>query len=1460
MSVSTTSGDGTTPPYPSPSLLPTDAAAVRLRGSSGSASAASGHPLVGVAGETACFYASGNSRISYSTAASPLLAPAVQAGEYVYSLDARMSPLNISSTSLDSAGVEDSERRSYHPIEFMVGNARHLKSVESAGLVHCVSTSGSPSIGNAPTHTPSLTAQNSFASPSDQNLSPILSQPMSHSLTPLPAAASAAAALVLSPALASDHPGPPPLHAAASLSGSLTSLRMTLAPLPHGRLHEKGSTHSTPASQVDASPPDPSMTVSGATPSRLVPAADDTPRFPAQPQPHTSPSSSGSVHALRLPTPLFNTPREASALVAVPVPRPPTAPELRDSRHSADGDRGTSHVEEVPAVPPRSLSGETPLAVLAASSGSSSGSNRGLGSTGAEPSGEVAASPAPPASSSGTRPPMPTAEPPPLSPPPPPPPPPPPSSSSPDPPRPVTADVVHFAPLIQQHDFRKTDIKLIACTSVFTMGDVNTVAVKLRRLRHEVLGRTEPIHNVQQAAMRAGRVKGPKPMRSHTPHERAPAAAVVGTADTATEAALVAPPRVVDVADFHDTLVSFDNALLAVSFALWGSVAPYNDVVDALLAFCAADFPPRSTVGASQPAGASAVEGTHDAGDGDSNQAGAPVAASPPKKRVRVPFSSVLRFLNHCGVDVLVVSPNRKAASSFCAKGRHVRKAGQRPLADVAHASADAAAAAAAATADATRPLRRVLVALSYDRAKGLWCPLTTSRPIRHVAEQWHAFRCARRRRTRRSDRREQRRTDAEAAAQAQRAAVEAKLVAWQERTAAYRQPQEPQQVGVVVTATRSLADEVPHVAIAVPSATVDDGREPADLKAGNRLPFHAVLYPNLVQTDVGFTLLLRQGLHPLLAPVRTRLLLGAPVGCVAVLFGIALIIYVSKTTEVCLFDVLLNKCVGVEGGSGSLGDVGDSDCLAAFATPAASAYHESLPNRYLFGPPAAPGRCLVVAISCGFAALVVGVLIVYFAVRYLALGGIRPCFFHVLRGIQAVLGAPVCAFAAYVVFLFSSRHHTLPCSSLSDGDATLCAARLASCAGRFVYMAHAPLSGANVALALAAVHLVLCSLHWLVAALPLLPDRATQDRIPSATPDTYTFRPSLFAPDGPTPAEVKLLQQAMQPPLRQELQHYIQTRDRLLTTTATIGEMMQANRVQSMKQVELNEERRQRRARPFQKRSRDDGGALSRGLHGRRPGRRRYMVVGVDEGAGGSDSGRSSRSSSLDSSRSGTGHARRPVILAPRLLQRVADIGARVQERSLPTISNNPFHSVAASFVEASGEANATMSPTSHTPHRPLGSRAHASFRRSSTAGTRAVVVADDAASTASEGGGGRRDGPRQRPMPPPLTAATVLPTYAATTTAAAGTAAPQRPSTTSVLTSRSPTRAGVTTSGDGHRHSSRSNYFSRVTSHRSADATRAVSPTVDGEIHQIVTRLRAQRAAATDDAVAVHHHHGEL
>ncbi|TPP47885.1 putative integral membrane protein [Leishmania donovani] len=1395
MSESTSSGDGTTLSNLSPLFQPSYGPAAHHSGCSFSAAEGdrdrdqTRRTSTRPTGNAAQFHAGGNSRVSYHTAEVLPLSPMAHAGEYMYAMDARKSPLSVSGTSLDSASLGDSQKHSYHPIEFVRSGTDNVDSLKSARPMRPLSVSTHPTAANVASFTPALSAKNSI----------------------------------------SVYPKEPAAKVPTSSSDFLTSPHPTVAPLHRHPFADKRSQSSNLPSQLDATPTEPPRTVRDASPSPLVESGADPPRFPEplQSQPHVLPNS--SVQAQKLSTPFSGTSHGVSRLSLVPAPPPSTLP-VCDSPRSSEGDVLGFCSGKPPSIPLARTTHETQLALLA-SCGSNSSHSGGEGSKGNGTKGPASLTPfssttAPPRSGSGAHAPPKTQ---PLPPPPAPEAPPqdppsllPPPARTPDasplapsvaasspsesisghgeaqlpilvpalnapprpqlqPERPAAADLVHFAPLIQQFDFRKRDIKSIACTSVFSIADVNTVAVKLRLLRHEVLGRAEPIANIQQAAMRAGRVKT---IASNNPKKQRASASAVAPPDVVPE-----PPDVVDVSDFHDTLAVFDSPTLAISYALWGSVAPYNDLVRALWEFCAPNRRPRSG-GESRTR-----DGDDSALEAERQRADAVAAAAAPastlvgnKTHIWVRFSSVLRFLNHCGIDVLIVSPDRKAATSFCAKRPHLHRSHRRPSAHVTHAT----------------PRRRVLVALSYDREQGLWCPLTTARPIRQVASQWREYQRSQRLQTRRRAGRGKHKAHAATTVQAKEDAVEARVQTCEQHPAPH--PQQPQQSEP--GGTGAAANKAPHVVVTVSGDSPSDGSKTPSLKSGKRPPFHAVLYPNLVQTDVGFTLLLRQGLHPLLRTVCVRLTVGVSLGCVAVLFGLALIVYATKTTDACLVDVRASQCVdvGSSGNSGGFASASDSSCLWILLSLFPPAYHAGLSNRYLYGPPAAPGKCLIVSICCSFAALLDNVLIVYFA-----------------------------------------RLHVVPCAALAAGDAVLCTAHLESCSNRYAYGAHGPLSGTNVALVLACVYLAVCVLHWLVAALPVLPRIATQERIPTATPDTYTFRPSLFAPDGPTPIEVDQLRQAMQQPLRQELRHCVQARGRLLTTTTTIGEVMQANRVKSLKMTELNEERRRQRSRPFQLRSRDDDSG-QRGRKAYRGERRRYVVVSAEGET--VSSHHSSRSSSVSSSHLAGGDCSSSVVLAARLMQRVAEIGSRAQERGLPRTTVSPLGSDGTVLSHIPGEGQVSSLPVSH-PSSCLVGPQEPSSRCPSATGARAVVVTDEESIVSKSGGDdlARQGGAPSLPVPlsSRLLASTNL--VASPICASSARSGLGRPSASSTLTSKTPAHASRTASGESYRHP-RGSYRARMTSVRSADVSAAVSPTVNVEIDRIVARVRARKDALIDGA----------
>ncbi|CAG9582807.1 conserved hypothetical protein [Leishmania major strain Friedlin] len=1486
MSESTSSGNGTTLSDLSPLLQPPYDPAAHHSGSSFSAALGgrdrdqTRRTSTGPTGNAAQFHAGGNSRVSYHAAEFPPLSPMAHAGEYMYAMDARNSPLSVSGTSLDSVGLEDSQKHSYHPIDFVRSGTENVGSLKSAGPMRPLSVSNYPSAAKVASFTPVLSAKNSIASPPEKALSSVSTQVLVHSRKPSGAESGASALLeggtppLLSPASQSDYPKESTAKVAAASSGFLTSPHATVAPLQRHPFPNVRSQLSTQPSQLDATSTELPRTVCDASPSPLAESGADPPPLPEplRSQLHAFPNS--SVQAHKLSTPFSDTSHGASRPSLVPAPPPLTLP-VCDSPRSSEGDVLGLCSGKPPSIPLARTTHETPLALLAiCRSNNSDGSGEGVqgnGGNGAASLNPSSSTTSPPRSGSGARarpntqpspPPTVPEAPPPQGPPSLRPPParapgasPPASSataSSPSestsghggpqlliltptlnspprpqlqPERPAPADLVHFAPLIQQFDFRKRDIKSIACTSVFSIADVKTLAVKLRLLRHEVLGRAEPIANIQQAAMRAGRVKT---LTSSNPSkQRASASAsAVAPPDVAP-----APPGVVDVFDFHDTLAVFDNPTLAISFALWGSVAPHNDLVRALWEFCAPNRCPRSG-GESRPR-----DGDDDASEAERQRTAAVAAAAAPastlagpQTRICVRFSSVLRFLNHCGIDALIMSPDRKAATSFCAKHPHVHRGSRRPSADVMH----------------TTQRRRVLVALSYDREQGLWCPLTTSRPIRQVASQWREYQRSQRLQTRRRAGRGKHKAPAVTAVQAKEDAVEARVETCEQHPASH--PQQPQQSEP--GGTGAAADKAPHIVVTVPGNSPSDGSKTPSLKSGKQPPFHAVLYPNLVQTDVGFTLLLRQGLHPLFRTVCVRLTVGVSLGCIAVLFGLALIVYATKTTDVCLVDVRVSQCVdvGSSGNSDGLASASDSGCLGILSSLFPPAYHAGLSNRHLYGPPAAPGKCLIVSICCSFAALLDNVLIAYFAVRYLALGGAQPCFFHLLRSIQAVLGAIACAFSAYVLSIFHRRLHVVPCAALAAGDAVLCTAHLESCSNRYAYGAHGPLSGTNVALVVAYVYLALCVLHWLVAALPVLPRTATQDRIPTATPDTYTFRPSLFAPDGPTPIEVEQLRQAMQQPLRQELRHCVQARGRLLTTTTTIGEVMQANRLKSLKMTELNEERRRQRSRPFQLRSRDDDDNGQRARKAHRGERRRYVMVNAKGET--VSSHHSSRSASASSSDLGGGDCSSSVVLAARLMQRVAEIGSRVQERGLPRTTANTFGSDGSVLSNMPGEGQVSSLPVSHPSSR-LGGPQEPSSSSPSTTGAWAVVVTDEESIVSKSGGGdlARQGGARSLPVPLSsrlLASTNLVASPIGTSSARAGLG---RASASFILTSKTSVHALPTASAERYRHS-RASQHARMTSVRSAAVSAAVSPALDVEIDRIVERVRARKEASIDGA----------
>lgn len=1187
MSDSSTSDDLGTPPYPTPHL--------------GSGASSQLHASVENVNFPR-FYSMGSFQLASSQRASPVLPQPTDDPLYMYAQPRHGSSSSVGiGNDMDSNLAEDAERSTFNPIELnMQASINGGYSIESAGLLPLRSTSENPT----PTLLPILSAGADRSFVSSPLTSPDQSLPHSAQATPstVPPVQPPYVITATAPLMAGETTN--------SLHSSLSSLH------PNETLVSPPAFPAMPSampSSYGESPPDPSITANARTPTRSTIYSLDGSRLPQLPTPNSM------IRTALLMSPMADSTRGGGNSSGF-LPAPPT---LRTPL----SDEKKSSVVLVPRRPPY-----TPLIVANEKSTSTSKSSSimekeeeqtvpAVGNTIPAQPAALDVVVAPPFVSEKTHQKSTTSS----------------TSSAPEskdareiPPYPHQANsLAAFTPIIQQRRYRKTDIKRIANTGEYTFENISDLPVAVKPLRHTLLARVEPSVVLRKRALHAGRVKPLQGRPTHTSLNNCSPEGHVGRRES---------PREVDVYDFLDTNLVFENVLLALCFSLWGTLAHYNGVVQGILSYAAPPIP----------------------------------ASAPPSRRVptkmKMPLDTILRWLNEHGVDVLILSHNRNCASSFCAKRRQISRQNPSALAPSLSgttagfhtgAEVDAAAVPPASTQpvteDATSGMpeadpkgkqqktvevkgshlhKRVLVALSFDRRHHLWCPLTTSLPIREIAQKRHETRRQIRAYQRRQQRQVEKLAAKEAAKKREMEDMAEKLKAWQQRNtdiaAGISLPALPfsgQQAAMQAT------DPLPLVPAQPSSDDITESRKDPSTpsKPASRLPFAGISYPNLVQTDVGFLLMLRQGTHQMLWPTRIRLFVALPLSLIAVGFGIALLVYFRAAAAVCLYDNTNESCVETVNSSASGSQYSDVDC-SEWLSP--SLYSSSLVWRFLFSSAVSVGNAIVVSICTVFVALLDGVLMVFFAIRFLALGGVRPCFFHVLHVLQLILGAIACAFSAYAISVFRVRRHTVTCSMMSSIDSALCSARTAQCGGNYTYYAFLPSNEPNTALILAVIFLAMCALSWFISFLPLLPATRVQDDIPIAVPDTYAFQPSFFAPDGPSPNEVERLRSALQQPMRLELQRHVKERDRLLTATTTIGEMMDASRLKSLQQIKRNVARHRRMA------------ASENQSRQKKKVREHYLVV--------SDGVESSRSSSTDSS----------IVLAPRLMQRVDEISRRVDSR----------------------------------------------------------------------------------------------------------------------------------------------------------------------------------------------------
>ncbi|RHW70668.1 hypothetical protein DPX39_090057900 [Trypanosoma brucei equiperdum] len=338
----------------------------------------------------------------------------------------------------------------------------------------------------------------------------------------------------------------------------------------------------------------------------------------------------------------------------------------------------------------------------------------------------------------------------------------------------------------------------------------------------------------------------------------------------------------------------------------------------------------------------------------------------------------------------------------------------------------------------------------------------------------------------------------------------------------------------------------------------VTESHEGSDTPEG-KSPFEGMRYPNIRPLDIQFFDILLRGLNPRFRLNRIRLLVAFPVAILGAGFGVILTVYLRSAMGSCCRDASSNTC------SGSADhNISDEYCEQTFCDDNNNTALAQVHTAFLFGNAPVPGHFVVGATCCMLLASVATLLVGYFTARSLAIKS-RPLFHMVVMCVQILLAAAAAVLSAYTIFILSHSRHKIDCSFFGDGDALSCMMAQRFCPNYIIEVVRP--GPWPVELVLSSVLFLLCVVELVAAFLPPMPSKEVVESCVKAIPETGTFYPSVYAPDGITSREKATMRCTMKKNLRMQLKTRASQKDILLTRNVTIGELIAANRDQSLKE-----------------------------------------------------------------------------------------------------------------------------------------------------------------------------------------------------------------------------------------------------------------------------------------------------
>lgn len=664
-------------------------------------------------------------------------------------------------------------------------------------------------------------------------------------------------------------------------------------------------------------------------------------------------------------------------------------------------------------------------------------------------------------------------------------------------------------PVISQRDYLESDIRKIEKSSKFSWKVSETWFISVKYISTKKIKLLEPKEEWTTSFLRYG-----------SAHENPDEPNLSPTSDWP-----------VSVKDFVEAPFAFESIFLSLSVALWGTVWYHNDLVDALIA--------------------DSVQDEKNASRENCNE----------NQEYVVSVVSLFNWLSSKGIDVFVTSPGRSAAyfvpacilsseNCFCDKNCSQRISGEGESNDCPFPPLNCA---------CKSRRERVLVVLVYAAESGLWSPATIARHIRVAVEknkQW--LKMSRKEHLKQKQKRlkilrlehkkfrlQRRRKRWEKFCQ-QEPINPLKILESRENAQSHYLKEKKDSLR---TSKNSL-DIEKTLQVDVSTASSSEG------------PFEKMMYPNLQQADFDFFAVIGKVRHPWFRRACIRLVIGAVSGFFCLVMGLLLVFVMPQRMHWCVQRRERGQesiCLSSTDYTASFlsNSSSSSSCVKSFYE---ASFSSKLVGAFFFGQEASVGKLLISAICISFFAIISGFLTTFFFVRSYAVGSTKRKFLYVYHGINLSLGVAIVGLVAgtmyWIVYLKVKKKTEIYCTFLSPMAQGQCLLLQKNC-GDFRYAIFLIPRDEVTLLILSAVMLFFSLLQYVAFCIPLKANH--KQKILTAIPDTYAFRPSPFSPDGLSISQQSVLRNSLYPTLYENLVEQNNDLNRLVSENKTVKEMVDA-------------------------------------------------------------------------------------------------------------------------------------------------------------------------------------------------------------------------------------------------------------------------------------------------------------